>query len=44
MIEAERRTYEHILLEMDGAISRLTMNRPEKRNALYMANMQELIH
>ncbi len=44
MIEAERRTYEHILLEMDGAIARLTMNRPEKRNALSLAHMQELIH
>ena len=44
MIEAERRTYEHILFEMDGAIARLTMNRPEKRNALSLAHMQELIH
>ncbi|MCA1687065.1 MAG: enoyl-CoA hydratase [Actinobacteria bacterium] len=44
MIEAEKRTYEHILFEMDGAIARLTMNRPEKRNALSLAHMQELIH
>ncbi|MCA1847450.1 MAG: enoyl-CoA hydratase [Actinobacteria bacterium] len=44
MIEAERQTYEHILFEMDGKIARLTMNRPEKRNALSLAHMQELIH
>src|ERR671933_1044899 len=44
MIEAEKQTYEHILFEMDGTIARLTMNRPEKRNALSLAHMQELIH
>src|SRR3712207_1340375 len=43
MIEAERQTYEHILFEMDGAIARLNMNRPEKRNALSLAHMQEII-
>ncbi len=43
MIEAERHTYEHILFEMDGAMAHLTMNRPEKRNALSLAHMQELI-
>jgi enoyl-CoA hydratase/carnithine racemase len=44
MIEAESRTYEHILFGMDGVIARLTMDRPEKRNALSLAHMQELIH
>jgi enoyl-CoA hydratase/carnithine racemase len=43
MIEAERHTYEHILFEMDGAMAHVTMNRPEKRNALSLAHMQELI-
>jgi enoyl-CoA hydratase/carnithine racemase len=43
MIEAERRTYEHIRLEVDGTMARLTMNRPEKRNSLSLAHMQELI-
>ena len=43
MIEAERHTYEYILLEMDGAMAHVTMNRPEKRNALSLAHMQELI-
>jgi enoyl-CoA hydratase/carnithine racemase len=43
MIEAERRTYEHILFEMEGTTARVTMNRPEKRNALSLAHMQELI-
>jgi enoyl-CoA hydratase/carnithine racemase len=44
MIEAEKQTYEHILFEADGAIAHVTMNRPEKRNALSLAHMQELIH
>jgi enoyl-CoA hydratase/carnithine racemase len=43
MIEAEKQTYEHILFEADGAIAHVTMNRPEKRNALSLAHMQELI-
>jgi enoyl-CoA hydratase/carnithine racemase len=42
MIEAERRTYEHILYESDGPIARVTMNRPDKRNALSLAHMREL--
>ena len=42
MIEAERQTYEHIVFEVDGEIARITMNRPEKRNALSLAHMQEL--
>jgi enoyl-CoA hydratase/carnithine racemase len=43
MIEAEKRTYEHILFEQDGPIASVTMNRPEKRNALSLDHMQELI-
>ncbi len=43
MIEAEERTYENILFEGDGDIARVTMNRPEKRNALSLAHMRELI-
>src|SRR5215218_282192 len=42
MIEAEKQTYEHIVFEVDGEIARITMNWPEKRNALSMAHMQEL--
>ena len=42
MIEAERETYEHIVFEADGTTARITMNRPEKRNALSLAHMQEL--
>jgi enoyl-CoA hydratase/carnithine racemase len=44
LIEAERQTYEHIQFETDGPVARLTMNRPEKRNALSLAHMRELIH
>ncbi|HEX2180734.1 MAG TPA: enoyl-CoA hydratase [Rubrobacteraceae bacterium] len=42
MIEAEKQTYEHILVEADGPIARVTMNRPDKRNALSLAHMREL--
>jgi len=39
----QEKTYEHVLFERDGKIARITMNRPEKRNALSLAHMQELI-
>jgi enoyl-CoA hydratase/carnithine racemase len=42
MIGAQSRTYEHVLFEADGQIARITMNRPDKRNALSLAHMQEL--
>ena len=42
MLEAEK-TYEHILVEQDGAVAYVTMNRPKKRNALSLEHMQELI-
>src|SRR5689334_10547630 len=35
-------TYRHILFEQDGALAYVTMNRPEKRNALSIEHMQEL--
>ncbi len=34
--------YEHILLDQDGPIAYLTMNRPDKRNALSLEHMLEL--
>jgi enoyl-CoA hydratase/carnithine racemase len=36
-------TYRNILFEIDGKIATITMNRPEKRNALSVEHMQELI-
>lgn len=36
-------TYEHILVSREGAVATITMNRPEKRNALSEAHMGELI-
>ena len=42
MLDIEKQTYEHILFERDGAMAHITMNRPEKRNALSLAHMQEL--
>jgi enoyl-CoA hydratase/carnithine racemase len=35
-------TYQHILLSTDNAITTITLNRPEKRNALALDVMQEL--
>ena len=34
--------YEHILIERDGPLATVTMNRPERRNALSVALMREL--
>ena len=36
-------TYEHLLLETNNHIARITMNRPERRNALSLGLMQEMI-
>jgi enoyl-CoA hydratase/carnithine racemase len=36
-------TYQHILLSTDGPITTITLNRPEKRNALALDVMQELL-
>jgi enoyl-CoA hydratase/carnithine racemase len=41
MIDIEK-TYRHILFEQDGSLAYVTMNRPEKRNALSIEHMQEL--
>lgn len=35
--------YEHLLVSTDGSITTVTLNRPEKRNALAMNVMLELI-
>jgi enoyl-CoA hydratase/carnithine racemase len=43
MIEAEKQSYEHVLFERDGDVAYVTMNRPEKRNALSLDHMRELI-
>jgi enoyl-CoA hydratase/carnithine racemase len=42
MIDTET-TYRNIAFERDGAIAYVTMNRPERRNALSVEHMQELI-
>jgi enoyl-CoA hydratase/carnithine racemase len=36
--------YEHLCLATEGNIAVVTLNRPERRNALSLALMQELIH
>src|SRR5215831_7692173 len=35
--------FEHVLVERSGDFATVTMNRPERRNALSLAHMQELI-
>jgi enoyl-CoA hydratase/carnithine racemase len=42
MQTSETRVYRNILVETDGRIAYVTMNRPEKRNALSMEHMEEL--
>ncbi|HYO85897.1 MAG TPA: enoyl-CoA hydratase [Dermatophilaceae bacterium] len=37
------RSYEHLLIDRDGLVATVTMNRPVKRNALSVAHMEELI-
>jgi enoyl-CoA hydratase/carnithine racemase len=39
---SQPQTYQHILYEADASIAYVTMNRPEKRNALSIEHMQEL--
>src|SRR5918992_1067819 len=35
--------FEHLIVKSEGPVSRITLNRPERRNALSLALMQELI-
>jgi len=39
---ADEQTYEHILYEVDRGRARVTLNRPDKRNALSLALVEEL--
>ena len=43
MMTRETPAYQNILLEGEGPIAYVTMNRPEKRNALSLQHMEELI-
>src|SRR4051794_34263862 len=42
MISVEQQTYRNIRFDLDGQIASITMNRPERRNALSVDHMQEL--
>jgi len=35
--------YEHITVEREGPVTRVTMNRPQRRNALSLAHLRELL-
>src|SRR5207245_2952689 len=43
MTATQTPTYRTILFEQEEAIAHVTMNRPERRNALSLEHMQELI-
>jgi enoyl-CoA hydratase/carnithine racemase len=43
MLSVDVTTYRNILVDAHGKIARVTMNRPEKRNALSIEHMTELI-
>src|SRR5579871_188399 len=43
MTSTEPTTYKHVLLEQQGPIAVVTMNRPERRNALSLDHMRDLI-
>jgi enoyl-CoA hydratase/carnithine racemase len=40
---ATQETYRHLLLEVEDRLALITMNRPERRNALSLEHMEELI-
>lgn len=42
MLETEE-TYEHVLVKHEDAVAHVTMNRPDRRNALSLAHMEELV-
>jgi enoyl-CoA hydratase/carnithine racemase len=42
MVDTKTTAYRHILFEQQGAVGYVTMNRPERRNALSLEHMREL--
>lgn len=40
---AEPQVYQHVLHDVDGRLAFITMNRPQRRNALSLEHMEELI-
>jgi enoyl-CoA hydratase/carnithine racemase len=42
MSDVDTQTYQHILVEREGQVAFVTMNRPQRRNALSLEHMQEL--
>jgi enoyl-CoA hydratase/carnithine racemase len=42
-MSVDTQAYQHILAEREGRLALITMNRPQRRNALSLAHMQELI-
>jgi enoyl-CoA hydratase/carnithine racemase len=43
MSDVDTQTYQHILVEREGRLAFVTMNRPQRRNALSLEHMQELL-
>ncbi|MCP1358224.1 enoyl-CoA hydratase [Aneurinibacillus migulanus] len=44
MADTQTAEYRNIVYEVDSSVAYVTMNRPNKRNALSLEHMQELIH
>jgi enoyl-CoA hydratase/carnithine racemase len=42
-MSVDTQTYQHILVEREGRVAFVTMNRPQRRNALSLEHMQELV-
>jgi enoyl-CoA hydratase/carnithine racemase len=42
--EGPDHAYEHLIVERDGPVVTITMNRPDRRNALSLAHLRELRH
>jgi enoyl-CoA hydratase/carnithine racemase len=42
-MSVETQAYQHILVEREGRLALVTMNRPQRRNALSLEHMQELL-
>ena len=43
MSDVDTQKYQHILVEYEGRVAFVTMNRPQRRNALSLEHMQELL-
>lgn len=43
ILDAPMQTFEHVLVDVASPVAHITMNRPDRRNALSMAHMRDMI-